>query len=59
MKIFEIVAKCKRLSLPDQIAFLRGELRKCPLHSIRHNELQSLLTGKVTKLLRREIRSAA
>lgn len=58
MKIFEIVAKCKRLPLPDQIAFLRGELRKCPPYSVRHNEISSLLQGKMVKQLKREVRAA-
>lgn len=55
MKIFEIVAKCKRMNLPDQIAFLRGELRKCPLRSVRYNEIQSILTGKLTRQLKKEL----
>jgi len=59
MKIFEIVAKCKRIPLHEQIAFLRGELRKCPPYSVRHNELQSLLTGKMVKQLKREVRRVA
>lgn len=58
MKIFEIVAKCKRMNLPEQIAFLRGELRKCPLHSVRYNEIYSLLRGRLEKQIRKETRAA-
>lgn len=58
MKIHEIVARLNKMNLSEQVAFLRGELRKERLHSVRHNEIRSLLEGKVTKLLRRESRAA-
>ena len=58
MQIFEIVAKCKRIPLHEQIAFLRGELRKCPLHSVRYNEIYSLLRARLEKQLRKEARAA-
>jgi hypothetical protein len=56
--IFVIVARLKRLSLPHQIAHLRSLLKSELPYSIRRNELESLLKGKVTKQLRREDKAA-
>ena len=59
MKIHEVVSRLKYLSLSEQIHFLKAELRK-ERHpfSVRSCELESLLRGKVTKQLRREINAA-
>ncbi len=53
-----IVARIRRLSLPHQIAHLRSLLRSEKPYSVRRNELQSLLDGKMLKQLRRESRAA-
>lgn len=49
-----VVARIRRLSLPQQIHHLRALLKLEPPYSVRRNELQSLLTGKLTKQLRKE-----
>lgn len=49
-----IVSRLKRLALPHQIAHLRALVAIEKPYSVRRNELQSLLTGKLTKQLRRE-----
>jgi len=51
-----IVSRLKPLSLPHQIAHLRALVALERPHSVRRNELQSLLEGKLTKQLRKEIR---
>ena len=53
-----ILARIKRLSLPHQIAHLRALLASEKPFSVRRNELESLLRGKLTKQLRRENRAA-
>lgn len=53
-----VIARLKPLALHHQIAFLRSAVAAEPLYSIRRNELQSLLQGKLTKQLRRENRAA-
>ena len=58
MKIHEITARLRRMNLPEQIHFLRAELRKEKPYSIRRNELESLLAGKVAKQIRKEMRVA-
>lgn len=54
-----IVSRIKRLSLPHQIAHLRALIAQEKPYSIRRNELESLLRGKMTKQLRKETRGAA
>lgn len=54
-----IVSRIKRLSLPQQIHHLRALVKLEPPHSIRRNELTSLLEGKVRKELKRETRVPA
>jgi hypothetical protein len=49
-----ILFRLKGMRLPDQIAHLRMLLRHERPHSVRHNELQSLLHGKVTRQIRKE-----
>ena len=53
-----VCSRIKRLSLPQQIHHLRALLKLEPLRSVRRNELQSLLDGKMLKQLRRENRAA-
>lgn len=53
-----VCARIKRLSLPQQIHHLRALLALEKPFSVRRNELQSLLDGKVIKQLRRESRAA-
>lgn len=54
-----ICSRIKRLSLPHQIAHLRALLALEKPYSVRRNELQSLLDGKILKQLRRENRQDA
>jgi hypothetical protein len=49
-----ILLRLKGMRLPDQIAHLRMLLRHERPHSVRYNEFQSLLQGKMTKQLRKE-----
>jgi len=49
-----VCARIRRLSLPQQIHHLRALLKLEPPFSVRRNELQSLLDGKMLKQLRRE-----
>jgi hypothetical protein len=49
-----IVARLKRLPLHHQIAHLRALVSAEKPYSVRRNELESLLTGKVAKQLRTE-----
>lgn len=56
--IHQVVSRIKRLSLPQQIHHLRALVALEKPYSVRRNELQSLLTGKLTKQLRRENRAA-
>jgi hypothetical protein len=58
MKIHEIVARLRRMNAHEGIMFLQAEIRKERLHSVRRNELTSLLQGKMTKQLRKETRVA-
>lgn len=53
-----IVARIRRLPLHHQIAHLRALVSLEKPYSVRRNELQSLLAGKITKQLRRETRIA-
>ena len=54
-----VVSRIKCLSLAQQIHHLRSLVAAEKPFSVRRNELQSLLTGKLTKQLRRENRDAA
>jgi hypothetical protein len=54
-----VCARIKRLSLPQQIHHLRALIALEKPHSIRRNELASLLQGKLTRQLRKENKSAA
>lgn len=49
-----VVARIRRLSLPQQIHHLRALVALEPPFSVRRNELQSLLQGKLTKQIKRE-----
>jgi hypothetical protein len=53
-----VCARIKRLSLPQQIHHLRALVAQEKPYSVRRNELQSLLEGKLLKQLRRESRAA-
>lgn len=53
-----ICSRIKRLSLPHQIAHLRALLALEKPFSVRRNELQSLLDGKMLKQLKKECRAA-
>lgn len=50
-----IVSRMKRLPLNHQVAHLQALVKLEKPHSVRRNELQSLLGGKLTKLLKKEI----
>ena len=53
-----IVARIKPLSLAQQIYHLRSLVALERPYSVRRNELQSLLDGKMLKQLKREGRAA-
>lgn len=53
-----ICSRIKRFSLPHQIAHLRALLALEKPFSVRRNEVQSLLDGKMLKQLKREVRAA-
>lgn len=54
-----VIARLKPLPLHHQIAFLRSLVAAERPFSVRRNELQSLLTGKLTRQLRKETRGVA
>jgi len=56
--LFLIVARLRRMTLQDQISRLRVMVALEKPFSVRRNELESLLQGKVTRQLRRESRVA-
>lgn len=56
--IHEIVSRMKRIPLHHSIAHLRALVAKEKPHSVRRNELQSLLEGEMLKQLRKENRAA-
>lgn len=56
--IFLIVSRLKRVSLAHQIAHLRALIQFEKPYSVRRNELESLLRGKLTKQIRKENRAA-
>jgi len=53
-----IVARLKHLSLHHQIAHLQALSQLEKPYSVRRNELESLLAGKVLKQLKKENRAA-
>lgn len=53
-----IVSDLKRLPLHHQIAHLRALLSLERPYSVRRNEIQSLLEGKLLKQLRKENKAA-
>lgn len=53
-----VVSRLKPLSLAQQIHHLRALVALERPFSIRRNELESLLQGKMTKQLRKESRAA-
>ena len=50
-----VVARLRRIPLHHQISHLRALVALEKPFSVRRNELESLLTGKLTKQLRKEI----
>jgi hypothetical protein len=54
-----LMVRLKSLTLPQQIHYLRALVALEKPHSVRRNELQSLLEGKLTRQLRKEVRGAA
>lgn len=53
-----IIARLKRMPLHQQIFHLRTLVAAEKPYSIRRNELESLLEGKVTRQIKRESRAA-
>lgn len=53
-RITTIALRLQRLPLHHQIAHLRALVALEKPHSVRRNELESLLRGKLTKQLRKE-----
>lgn len=53
-----VIARIKPLYLAQQIHHLRALVALERPYSVRRNELQSLLAGKLQKQLRKEIRAA-
>jgi hypothetical protein len=56
--LFQVIARLKPLALDQQIHHLRALVKAEPPHSIRRNELQSILSGKLLKQLKRENKAA-
>ena len=56
--LYLIVARLRRMTLEDQISKLRVMVALERPFSVRRNELESILVGKVTRQLRRESRAA-
>lgn len=54
--IHVIVAGLRRMPLAEQVNYLIGEAKKERIHSVRRNELESLLRGKRSKQLAEEVR---
>lgn len=53
-----VIARMKPLSLAHQIHHLRALVSLEKPYSVRRNELESLLRGKLSKQLRKESRAA-
>lgn len=58
MAIHLIITRIKPLPLQEQIDYLRAALKLEKRFSVRRNEIESLLCGKLTKQLLRESRVA-
>jgi len=56
--LFLIVARLRRIPLPEQISRLRVMVALEKPYSVRRNELESILVGKVTRQLKREANAA-
>jgi hypothetical protein len=56
--LYLIVARLKRLPLPERVNVLCGLVKAELPHSVRRNELQSLLEGARLRQLRKENRAA-
>ena len=54
-----IIAALRKMTLNEQVSRLCAMVAQEKLHSVRRNELQSLLEGKRLRQLKRESRSAA
>lgn len=57
--IHVIVAALRKMPLDEQVSRLCAMVAQEKLHSVRRNELQSILEGKRLRQLKRENRSAA
>ena len=57
--LYLIVARLRRMTLEERIIHLRKAVALERPFSVRRSELESLLTGAVTRQLRRENRSVA
>lgn len=53
-----VISRLNRLPLAQQIEWLRKSITLEKPYSVRRNELQSLLEGKVTRQIRKESRVA-
>lgn len=53
-----IVSRLRKMRLEEQISRLRVMVALEKPYSVRRNELESILTGKVTRQLRKESRAA-
>ena len=56
--LFLLVARLRRIPLPEQISRLRVMVALEKPYSVRRNELESILVGKVTRQLKREANAA-
>lgn len=56
--LYMIVARLRRMPLHEQVDYLRKSVALERPYSVRRSELESILTGKVAKQLRRETRAA-
>ncbi len=54
MPLHLLVSRINRLPLPQAVETLQGLIKHEKPYSVRRNELQSLLQGKMTKLIRRQ-----
>jgi len=53
-----IISALRKMTLDDQVSKLCAMVAQEKIHSVRRNELQSLLEGKRLRQLRRENRAA-
>lgn len=54
-----IISALRKMTLDEQVSRLCAMVAQEKLHSVRRNELQSILEGKRLRQLKRENRSAA